>query len=315
MHVCPVKNEHIPKIIGLRQSQTLMESKFPEELNQFFKNMETNSNPWGFGSATRADWAEDLNIKILSENPDVDILFWVGCAGAFDERSKKVTLSMVKILQEAGINFGILGLEENCCGDQVRRLGNEYMFQMFAQQNIETLKNYHVKKILVTCPHGFNTFKNDYPALAKTMEIDWDIEVVHHSQLISELIETGKLTLKQEVESSVTFHDPCYMGRHNKVVAPPRSVLTQTGAQIKEMKKNRYHSLCCGAGGGLMWTEENLGTRVNHTRTDHALATGAGTICTACPFCMTMLDDGVKDKGKEEEFKVKDIAEIVAQCL
>jgi Fe-S oxidoreductase len=147
------------------------------------------------------------------------------------------------------------------------------------------------------------------------MDIDWDIEVVHHTQLIDELIAAGKLKLKQKVESSVTFHDPCYMGRHNKVVAPPRTVLTQTGAQIKEMKKNRYHSLCCGAGGGLMWTEENLGTRVNHTRTDHALAAGAGTICTACPFCMTMLDDGVKDKGKEEEFKVKDIAEIVAQCL
>ena len=316
MYVCPVKNEHLPKIIGLRQSQTLMESKFPEELNQFYKNMETNSNPWGFGSATRADWAEDLNIKTLSQDADVDVLFWIGCAGAFDERSKKVTLSMIKILREAGINFGILGLEENCCGDQARRLGNEYMFQMLAQQNIETLKKYNVKKILVTCPHGYNTFKNDYPAFAQSIGIDnWDIEVVHHSQLIEELIETGKLTLKQKVESTVTFHDPCYLARHNKMVAPPRSVLTQVGARLKEMKKNRYHSLCCGAGGGLMWTEENLGTRVNHMRTDHALATGADTICTSCPFCMTMLDDGVKDKGKEEEFNVKDIAEIVAQCL
>jgi Fe-S oxidoreductase len=316
MHVCPVKNEHLPKILGLRQSQVLMNSQFPAELSQFFKNMETNNNPWGFGAATRADWAEDLNIKTLSEDPDVDILFWVGCAGAFDERSKKVTLSMVKILQEAGINFGILGMEENCCGDQARRLGNEYLFQMLAQENIETLQRYNVKKILLTCPHGYNILKNDYPVLAKSLGIDdWDIEVVHHSQLIAELIQTGKLTLKQKVESTVTFHDPCYLGRHNKMVAPPRSVLTQVGARLKEMKKNRYHSLCCGAGGGLMWTEEKLGARVNHMRTDHALAAGVETICTSCPFCMTMLDDGVKDKGKEEEFNVKDIAEIVVQCL
>jgi Fe-S oxidoreductase len=316
MHVCPVKNEHIPKIIGLRQSQMLMESKFPEELNQFYKNMETNSNPWGFGAATRADWAEDLNIKTLAKDPDVDILFWVGCAGAFDERSKKVTLAVINILQAAGVNFGILGLEENCCGDQTRRLGNEYMFQMLAQENIETFKKYNIKKILVTCPHGYNTFKNDYPAFAKTIGIeDWDIEIIHHSQFIAGLLQTGKLTLKQEVESAVTFHDPCYLGRHNQVFAPPRSVLTQTGARLKEMKNNRYHSFCCGAGGGLMWTEENLGTRVNHTRTENALKAGAETICTSCPFCMTMLDDGVKDKGKEEEFKVKDIAEIVARCL
>jgi len=315
MHVCPVKNEHIPKIIGLRQSQMLMESKFPEELNQFFKNMETNANPWGFGASTRADWCEGLDLKILSNDSEVDILFWVGCAGAFDERSKKVTLAVVKLLQAANVNFGILGLEEGCCGDQTRRLGNEYMFQLMAQQNIEILKNYNIKKILVTCPHGYNTFKNDYPAFAKTLDINWDIEVIHHSQFLSQLMQEGKLKLKEKADTSVTFHDPCYLGRHNKVFDPPRSVLKMAGVHLQEMKNNRYHSFCCGAGGGLMWTEENLGSRVNHTRTDNALASDAEIICTSCPFCMTMLDDGIKDKHREEEKKVKDIAEILVQCL
>ncbi len=316
MHVCPVLNEHIPKIIGLRQSMALMEAKFPPELATFFKNMETNSNPWGFGAATRADWAEDLEIKTLSEDKDVDVLYWVGCAGAFDERSKKVSLSLVKILKEAGIKFGILGLEENCCGDQARRLGNEYLFQMLALQNIETIMNYGVKKILVTCPHGYNTFKNEYPALAKQAGIeDWNIEVVHHSQFISELIRDGKLKLKNSSAGSVVFHDPCYLGRHNQVFNEPRDVIRRSGAQLKEMKDSHDHSFCCGAGGGLMWTEETIGTRVNHTRTEHALASGAETVCTSCPFCMTMLTDGITDKGKQEDVNVRDIAEITADCL
>jgi Fe-S oxidoreductase len=316
MHVCPVKNEHLRKIIGLRQSQALMEAKFPTELNQFFRNMENNSNPWGFGSATKGDWAEDLDIKRLSQDSDVDILYWVGCAGSFDDRGKKVSNAMVKILRAAGINFGILGQEENCCGDQARRLGNEYMFQMMAQGNIEIFKRYNIKKILVTCPHGYNTFKNEYPEYAKSLGIDdWNVEVIHHSQFIAGLIQEGKLEMKQKINASVTFHDPCYLGRHNSVFEAPRSVLSQSGAKIREMKRNRYHSFCCGAGGGLMWTEERLGTRINHIRTDQALEAGTEIISTSCPFCMTMLDDGVKDKGKGEECSVKDIAEIVAQCL
>lgn len=316
MYVCPVKNEHLPKIIGLRQSLTLMESKFPPELSQFYKGMETNSNPWGFGSSTRADWMQGLDLKVMSQNPEVDILFWVGCAGAFDERGKKVTLAMLKILEEAGVNFGILGEEENCCGDHARRLGNEYLFQMTAQQNIEVLQRYNIKKLLVTCPHGYNAFKHEYPQLAAHMGIDnWNIEVVHHTELIAQLIRDGKLKPLQTKEYSVTFHDPCYLGRHNGVFDPPRDVLSQTGGKVVEMKNHHNHSFCCGAGGGLMWTEEHLGTRVNHMRTDQALATGAKTICTACPFCMTMMDDGIKDKGKEEEHVVKDLAEIVAENL
>jgi len=315
MHVCPVLNEHIPKIIGLRQSRVLMEANFPTELNNFFKNMETNSNPWGFGSGTRAEWADDLEIKTLAQDSDVDYLFWVGCAGAFDDRSKKVTAAFVKILNAANIKFGILGLEENCCGDQARRLGNEYMFQMLAQENITTIKNYNIKKILVTCPHGYNTLKNDYPAIAKQMGIDdWNVEIIHHTIMINQLVRDGQLKLNAK-GSTVTYHDPCYLGRHNLQYRPPREALKETGANIREMKNHGKHSLCCGAGGGLMWTEETLGKRINHIKTEHAMDTGADTVCTACPFCMTMLEDGIKDNGKEEEVKVRDIAEIVAEAL
>jgi len=293
-----------------------MESKFPEELKQFYKGVETNSNPWGIGAGTRGDWAEGLDLKTLQQDAGVDILYWVGCAGAFDDRAKKVSLAMVKILKKAGINFGILGVEENCCGDQARRLGNEYLFQMLAQQNIETLQKYNIKKVLVTCPHGFNTFKNEYPEIAKKQGIeDWNVEVIHHSVFIADLIEQGKIALDAKIKASLTYHDPCYLGRHNRIFKPPRQVLSQSGANIREMKENRYHSLCCGAGGGLMWTEENLGVRINHMRTEHVLDTGADIACTACPFCMTMLEDGIKDKEKEDERSVKDIAEIVLQCI
>jgi Fe-S oxidoreductase len=316
MYVCPVKNEHLPKIFGLRQSLVLMEAKFPEELGTFFKGMETNSNPWGFGSSTRGEWAEDLEVKTLANNPEVDILYWVGCAGSFDEKGKKVSTAMVKILKEAGVNFAILGREENCCGDQARRLGNEYLFQTMARANIDTLKKYNVKKILVTCPHGYNTFKNEYPKLAKAFGLDdWNVEVVHHSEFIADLLRRGKLKIKQEIKSSVTYHDPCYLGRHNDIFKAPRTVLSETGAKMLEMKNHCNHSFCCGAGGGLMWTEEKLGKKAYQLRTDEALETGAQLISVACPFCMTMLDDGVKDKGKEETVHVKDIAEIVAECL
>jgi len=315
MEVCPVKNEHIPKIIGIRQSQVLMEAKFPAELNQFFKNMETNSNPWGFGSATRADWMEGKRLKTLAQDGEADILYWVGCAGAFDERGRKVTDAFLKILEAGDVSFAVLGGEEKCCGDQVRRLGNEYMFQMMAMENIEILTRYKVRKMVVTCPHGYNTFKNEYPALARAAGLEWNIEVVHHSELIDALLRGDKLRLKTPLASSLTYHDPCYLGRHNKIYQLPRQVLRSTASGLVEMKHHTTQSLCCGGGGGLMWTEENLGTRINHKRTDEAMATGAAVICTSCPFCMTMLQDGVTDRGGAEAHEVLDLAEVVARCL
>ncbi|MCP2519041.1 (Fe-S)-binding protein [SCandidatus Aminicenantes bacterium Aminicenantia_JdfR_composite] len=315
MQVCPVENEHLPKIIGLRQSQVLMEGKFPSELNQFFRNIETNSNPWGIGFSTRGDWAKDYKIKTVAENPNIDVLLWVGCAGSFDERAKKITFSVIKILNTAGISFGILGKEEKCCGDQARRLGNEYLFQTLAQENIETFKKYNIKKILVTCPHGYHTFKNEYPLLSKLLNIgEWDIEVVHHTEFIFDLIREGKIKLKR-TERSITYHDPCYLGRHNSIFKQPRLILNALNGEFIEMKNCGSHSFCCGAGGGLMWTEEKIGKRINHIRTEEAINTGAELISTACPFCLTMLEDGLKEKNKDNECKVKDIAELVAECL
>ncbi|MCU0289932.1 MAG: heterodisulfide reductase-related iron-sulfur binding cluster [Acidobacteria bacterium] len=298
MHVCPVKNEHLPKIFGLRQSQVLMEAKFPEELNLFFKNMETNSNPWGFGSSSRAEWAEGLDVKTLANNPDATVMYWAGCAGSFDEKGKKVSHALVKILNEAGVNFGILGRDENCCGDQARRLGNEYLFQTMARANIEIFKNYNVKKILVTCPHCYNTFKNEYTKFAKSIgEENWEVEVVHHTEFIADLIKHGNLKLKKEIKSTVTYHDPCYLGRHNNVFKAPREVLSGTGARISEMKNHAQHSFCCGAGGGLMWTEEKQGTKIYQARTEEVLNTGADLVSVACPFFNTMVYDGIKDMG------------------
>mgnify|MGYP000247528963 CR=1 FL=1 len=316
MQVCPVENEHLPKIIGLRQSQVLMEGKFPSELNQFFRNVETNSNPWGIGFSTRGEWAKECEVKTLSENPNIDILYWVGCAGSFDERAKKISASMTKILKAAGINFGILGKEEKCCGDQARRLGNEYLFQTLAEENIKTFRKYNIKRILVTCPHGYHTFKNEYPLLVKLLNLgDWDIEVIHHTEFIVDLIKKGKLDFKKEIDDSITYHDPCYLGRHNSIFTHPRFIIKILSRKFIEMKNRGLHSFCCGAGGGLMWTEEKLGKRINHIRTEEAIETNAKFISTACPFCLTMLEDGLKDKNKEEEYKVKDIAEIVAECL
>ncbi|MCG2815054.1 MAG: 4Fe-4S dicluster domain-containing protein [Candidatus Aminicenantes bacterium] len=319
MHVCPVEIEHIPKIIGVRQSQVLMESKFPQELNTFFRNMETNSNPWGMGFADRAAWTEGQNVNLYKDVPDAEYLFWVGCAGSFDEEGKKIAAAMASLLNKAGITFGILGTEEKCCGDSAKRLGNEYLFQMQAAENIAAFMRYGVKNIITTCPHGYNTLKNEYPQLADVLP-DLSAEdksavkgmkVVHHVQLLKELIVAGRLTLKEPLKTSITYHDSCYLGRHNGIVREPRDILKKVvGGNIRELPDNREHSFCCGAGGGLMWTEESLGTRINHTRTDQVLASQVEAVATSCPFCQTMLQDGLKDKGNED-IKVRDIAQIV----
>ncbi len=316
MEVCPVLNEHIPKIIGLRQSRVLMEAKFPEVFNQFFRNLETNSNPWGFGSSTRGEWTQGLDIKKASEVTDAEILYWVGCAGSFDDRNKKVTQAMITILNNAGINYAILGSEENCCGDPARRAGNEYLFQIMATQNIETLMRYKFKKIITTCPHCFSTFRNEYDDVAKLTGVEFEMpEVVHHSEYINELISEGKISIKREDTKTITYHDPCYLGRHNGVYKQPRNVIKSAGLELKEMKNSKSHSFCCGGGGSLMWAEEDQGERINHVRTDEVLETGVDTVCTSCPYCTTMLSDGIKDKEKEDQVKVKDIAEIIAENI
>jgi Fe-S oxidoreductase/nitrate reductase gamma subunit len=323
MHVCPVEIEHIPKIVGLRQSQVLMESKFPSELNMFFRNMETNSNPWGLGFATRADWSQGLNIKLASEHPEAEYLFWVGCAGCFDEEGKKISKAIVSIMNKAGVDFVILGTEEKCCGDSARRLGNEYLFQALAGENIKLFKKYKVRKIIVTCPHGYNTLKNEYskildivPGLSpEEKERIRKIEVIHHVQLINNLLKEGRLHLLPKPDSHFTFHDSCYLGRHNGIIDEPREILSNLSeGKLIELKNNRDHSFCCGGGGGLMWTEESLGKRINHIRTDEVISSQANVAATTCPFCLTMLQDGLKDKERTD-IKVKDISQLVAESL
>ncbi len=323
MEHCPVHIEQVNKIIDLRRHQVLMESRFPAELNSFFRNMETNSNPWGIGFASRAEWAEGLDVKLINEHPEAEFLFWVGCAGSFDEEGKKVAKSMVTIMNKAGLNYAILGAEEKCCGDSARRLGNEYLFQMQASENIGLFKKYNIKKIITICPHGYNTFKNEYPRLleflssvpVESREKLKEIKIIHHVQLLHRLIQEGKLPLKAKLEGRLTYHDSCYLARYNGIISEPREVLQAlTSGGLVEPKNKKEHSLCCGGGGGLMWTEETLGTRINHLRTAELIATETEMTATSCPFCLTMIQDGFKDKG-ENGRKVKDIAQLVADLL
>jgi Fe-S oxidoreductase/nitrate reductase gamma subunit len=320
---CPVEIEHIRKIVGARRSQVLMQSKFPQELNAFFRNTETNSNPWGIGFSKRAEWGEALGVKHIKDVPGAEYLFWVGCMGSFDDAGKGIAAAMVKILRAAGVAFGTLGTEEKCCGDSARRLGNEYLFQSLAQRNIALFKQHRVRKIVTICPHGYNTIKHEYPELLDFVpglaEEDKAalkaIEVVSHVELIRRLIAGGKLAPKASSAGAYTFHDPCYLGRHNGLTKEPRTVLSAVlGGRPKELRRHGDDSFCCGAGGGLMWTEESLGKRINHLRTDEVIAAGAPLAAAACPFCLTMLRDGLKDKGREDVL-VKDIAQLVAESI
>ena len=307
--VCPVFIEHINKTIDLRRHLVLEEGRFPETAMSALRSIETRGHPWRGTTATRTDWANDLDIKLLSEDSQVDILYWVGCTAALEERSMKVAVAVGRILKAAGVNFGILGEEETCCGDPARRIGNEYLFQLQVQQNIETLKKYRVKKIVTACPHCFNCLKNEYP------QFGGDFEVIHHSEFIAELIRSGKLKLSQKVNKKVTYHDPCYLGRHNDIYEPPRKILAQLpGTELVEMQRRRNKSFCCGGGGGRMWMEEAT-PRMNEVRTEEAIRTKAEVIATACPFCLQMFDDAIKTKQAEETLRVMDLAELVSEAL
>ena len=310
MENCSASIEHVPKIVGMRQYKVLTEADFAPELQLTYRNMENNSNPWGVGSHLRADWAKDLGVKTLSEEPNVDYLFYVGCAGSFDDRGKKVSIALSKILQAAGVSFGILGTEEGCCGDSAMRGGNEYLFQTLMQANIEVMNGYGVKKIITTCPHGYNALKKDYP------NFDGNYEVYHHTEIIADLIALGKITLSKPVEGLFTYHDSCFLGRYNDVYDQPRKVLGAVpGMKLVEMERNLGKSFCCGAGGARMWMEEDIGERINDMRTDQAIAVKADTIAVGCPFCMTMMTDGIKDRSKEESMAALDIAEIVWRAM
>jgi Fe-S oxidoreductase/nitrate reductase gamma subunit len=308
MRFCPVLIEHIPKIVEMRRNLVLMQSKFPPELNLLFKNLENNYNPWTIGFSTRADWAKELKVKLFSQDKDIEYLYFVGCSGSFDERVKKVSKALVSIFNQAGINFGILGQEEFCCGDSARRIGNEYLAQILIQQNIDTFKKYNIKKVIVSCPHGYNTFKNEYPLFG------YKLEVVHHSELISDLIKKGKLNLNNKLDQSVTYHDSCYLGRYNQIYESPRKILKSLCSNFKEMELSESKGFCCGAGGGRMWLEEKLGKRINQIRIEQAQETGAKLIATACPFCLTMLGDGIKEK-EIKDLQAQDLAELVDLSL
>jgi Fe-S oxidoreductase/nitrate reductase gamma subunit len=310
MEHCSASIEHVPKIVGMRQYKILTEADFAPELQLTYRNMENNSNPWGIGSHLRADWAKELGIQTLAENPDVEYLFYVGCAGSFDDRGKKVSAAFAKILKAAGVSFGILGTEEGCCGDSAMRGGNEYLYQTLAQANIEVMKNYHVKKIIATCPHGYNALKKDYP------QFGGEFEVYHHTEIIADLIAQGKIALKKPAEGLYTYHDSCFLGRYNAIYDQPRRVLRAVpGLKLTEMERTLAKSFCCGAGGARMWMEEDIGERINNMRTDQAIAAGADKVAVGCPFCLTMLSDGIKDRKKEETMAALDIAEIVWRAM
>ena len=323
MLVCPVEIEHINKLVGLRRSRVLMESQFPAELNQTFRNMETNSNPWGIGFAKRAEWAEELNIPLLKDKPGAEWLFYVGCSGSFDEEGRKVSAALAGLLKKAGIDFAILGPDEKCCGDSARRLGHEYLFQQLAAENLGLFLQHKVRRIVTACPHGYNILKHEYPHLLDRLSVFSDedkaalrrIEVVHHAELIDRLLKEGRWAVGPSGLKDLAYHDPCYLARHNGMTVAPRSVLGRLAPDgLREPANAREHGFCCGAGGGLMWTEESLGKRINHLRTDELLATGATTIATACPFCKSMLVDGLKDKGRTD-VAVKDIAQLLSERL
>ena len=299
---CPVDIEHIDHFVDMRRNQVMIESNFPSELGVLFKNLETKGNPWGMNAADRSGWVSELDFPVRvfgleGEDripDDVDYLFWVGCAGAYDDRAKRTTKAVAELLHTAGVSFMVLGDGETCTGDPARRAGNEFLFQMQAQQNVAVLNDVGARKIVVTCPHCLNTLGREYPQLGG------NFEVVHHTALLNQLVAEGRLRPLRPMDSTVTYHDPCYLGRHNRVFLPPRELLTQVpGINLVEMDRNQQNSFCCGAGGARMWMEERLGSRVNLNRGDEALATGASTIAVACPFCSVMLNDAVTVRGQE----------------
>ena len=317
---CPVDIEHVDHIVDMRRYQVLVESSFPAELNGLFKGLENKGNPWNMSATARLDWAKglDFDVPVVGEDLEsldsVDWLFWVGCAGAYEDRAKKTTRAVAELLNLAGVSFGVLGNGETCTGDSARRAGNEFVFQGLAQQNIETFREFKVKQVVTTCAHCFNTLKNEY------RQFGIELEVTHHTQLLNRLVREGRLTPIQDgagaAKRSITYHDPCYLGRHNQVYSPPRELLSVLpGAEYVEMERHAERSFCCGAGGARMWMEETIGSRINENRTAEAVGTGADQIAVGCPFCRVMLSDGLTSAKAEgharDEVEVLDVAQML----
>lgn len=311
VEACPVMIEHVDKIVDLRRHMVMMEGKMPPELQVTMKNWETQSNPWGMPAESRDEWARAMNIPRLADRPGAEFLFYVGCAGSFNDRNKKITMSFAKILQRAGVDFAILGKEELCNGETARRAGNEYLAKTMIDANIEVMRRYGVKKILATCPHCFNTLKNEYPDFGFKAEA-----VIHHTEFIDQLVSEGRIKIDASSDTSlrVAFHDSCYLGRYNDVYDAPRRLIAATGAEVVEMPRNKSKGLCCGAGGARMWMEETIGKRVNVERVEEALQTKPQVIAAACPFCQVMINDGVTEKAAND-VRVMDVAELVAEQL
>lgn len=318
VYECPVDIEHVDAIVDMRRFQVMMESSFPPEAGPMLRNLESSGNPWGAAQSARLDWTKGIedHIVVVGERipPEAEYLYWVGCAGAFDDRAKKAVNAFARLMIEAGVGFAVLGPAETCTGDPARRIGNEYLYQEMAKQNIETLTSKDVRKIVASCPHCFNTISREYP------QFGGNFEVIHHTQLLERLIADGRLQPSSEVAGSITYHDPCYLARHNDVMDEPRHVLDSVpGLHKNEMPRCRRGTFCCGAGGARMWMEETEGKRINHERIDEALETNPDMISTGCPYCMIMLDDAVKDKVQQgkapESLKVYDVSQILAQSV
>jgi Fe-S oxidoreductase len=310
MQECPMYIEHVPKIIDMRRHLVMTESKMGEDAQTFLKNMDDRKHPFAGVSRDREAWFEDLEVKVFGRGDRAEYLFWVGCAGSMIDRNIEVSRSMVKVLNAAGVDFGLLGAEEVCTGDPARRVGGELTYQMCAKENIESFERYGIKKVITTCPHCFNTLKNEYS------DYGGDLEVVHHSELIEELLHDGRLEPKKNLDS-VTYHDPCYLGRHNEVYDAPRTVVesvSERGAFV-ELEKNRSKAHCCGSGGGYAWMDDNPEKRINQERFEQIQGCGAKTAALSCPFCMQMFSDAKSALDPEGEVRVADIAELVAESL
>jgi Fe-S oxidoreductase len=315
---CPVDIEHIDHITGMRRHQVLIESAFPAEAATMLRNLENKGDPWGMGESRRAEWITELDFEVPvvdgAIGPDVEYLFWVGCAGALEDRARRTTKAIAELLHTAGVNFAVLGPAETCSGDPARRMGNEFVYSMLAQQNVETLNEAGARTIVASCPHCFNTLANEYPQLGG------NYQVIHHTQLLARLVADGRLTPVQPVPEKITYHDPCFLGRHNRIFTAPREIMERVpGVQAQEMHRCKQRGFCCGAGGARMWMEERIGKRINAERIEEALGTDPDTISTGCPYCLVMLGDAISAKQTsgeaKESLEVVDVAQVLVRSV